>query len=1176
MRISTTFVALAFSLALGRVHASASEAANEHIAPIARDQQSGDKLIFKTVSLANTHTSTHTKSKTTANSKTTTSSKSTKKQQFDQQVSKSPSSSSSTQRKSTRPSAKPAIPVAQYADPVTLPQHIANYLADVGIPGLLTYKNLSSPIGVEVAIPDASPSSATSSSTVSASISSATTSCASGTNCSGKSQACSCSVASSTTTSSSGKTSSFSSASTISPVTRSVSSSSSSTSTRTKTGVSADLPTPLTTRTIIATVSGIPITTNVLVPMLPAQGVYTIGDNKRPSTSSSKIATSTRAKVAAPVSAGPSSSTSGSGNGSNDGSGSGASSSTDSNAFPGLGQNPVESAVSSLLSVSALNNVASTTSTTPSLASESSSKTTPPSATTSASASASSSPSKTGVSSSTQPAPSSSSFVSNDSLTQSLLEKTHIGTTVDNAVSELKDLLNSSDQASRLHSRQVVSSGQQLVKAGSGSQTGNGDGSSIPDLTPEAHAFVQQQLGNTQSPYAMALEQALAMAQAGVYGTGMSQPAQPPIGIQIYNQPTLIQASNGLFTPTALIAGLQQAASATSSSSSQSTSSSSSTSSAKSSSTASSTSSSKTSTSSTSSVKATTSSSSSMNSTSTTSASTRASTASSTKSSTSSTSSTTAQPSSTSASATSVKLAAPLRLWSMPTTFDSLADFSPIVKFTSGKDNLRVIEGGLPSEAFVQVSDESDATDGADDGDSSSSSDAASSISSSATPTSSGGAITSTGSATGLSNQIKGNKTPMFDGHAVMTASDTQSTVKAFTSSSSTSTSIIRSVSSSSSPTSASGSVSSATSASSSIPSSKSTSTVSSALAQPSVSGGVDQTNATGAAPLRLYRASAAKWVPVSELKAAEAEFLQQTNNEGNKISSRAMRSVLEVLYPAGSSNPGGDIVGGAQFYALTPLALPTNNKTLVNALIANITSLNGTLSPSNIATNGSSRPLPPLLAALVPGLDLAQSNLTSSAPLVANATGTALAPKVTTLDQAKKVTFSYSVWFPPGFNFVKGGKLPGLYGGRESCSGGDPAADCWSSRMMWRANGTGEMYLYVPQQQQDPTLCSIPPMSVCDSNYGVSVGRGSFKYHTGAWTRIQQTMKMGSSPTTPDGGFEVVVDGVSRFKFDKVVYPAMVKGIFFSTFFGGHGDDWATPVDQKAWFRDFKLSIDA
>jgi hypothetical protein len=55
----------------------------------------------------------------------------------------------------------------------------------------------------------------------------------------------------------------------------------------------------------------------------------------------------------------------------------------------------------------------------------------------------------------------------------------------------------------------------------------------------------------------------------------------------------------------------------------------------------------------------------------------------------------------------------------------------------------------------------------------------------------------------------------------------------------------------------------------------------------------------------------------------------------------------------------------------------------------------------------------------------------------------------------------TYEVAFDTGFNWVKGGKLPGLRGGLNStgCSGGNEAngQDCFSTRVMWRQNGAGE-----------------------------------------------------------------------------------------------------------------------
>ena len=55
----------------------------------------------------------------------------------------------------------------------------------------------------------------------------------------------------------------------------------------------------------------------------------------------------------------------------------------------------------------------------------------------------------------------------------------------------------------------------------------------------------------------------------------------------------------------------------------------------------------------------------------------------------------------------------------------------------------------------------------------------------------------------------------------------------------------------------------------------------------------------------------------------------------------------------------------------------------------------------------------------------------------------------------------SYDVAFDKGFQFVQGGKLPGLRGGSDTngCEGGSQpnGTDCWSTRLMWRTAGAGE-----------------------------------------------------------------------------------------------------------------------
>lgn len=50
----------------------------------------------------------------------------------------------------------------------------------------------------------------------------------------------------------------------------------------------------------------------------------------------------------------------------------------------------------------------------------------------------------------------------------------------------------------------------------------------------------------------------------------------------------------------------------------------------------------------------------------------------------------------------------------------------------------------------------------------------------------------------------------------------------------------------------------------------------------------------------------------------------------------------------------------------------------------------------------------------------------------------------------AKVVTFQYSIFFPKGFKFVRGGKLPGLYGGHGECTGGTDSSGCFTTRYIY------------------------------------------------------------------------------------------------------------------------------
>ena len=155
--------------------------------------------------------------------------------------------------------------------------------------------------------------------------------------------------------------------------------------------------------------------------------------------------------------------------------------------------------------------------------------------------------------------------------------------------------------------------------------------------------------------------------------------------------------------------------------------------------------------------------------------------------------------------------------------------------------------------------------------------------------------------------------------------------------------------------------------------------------------------------------------------------------------------------------------------------------------------------------------------------------------------------------------TLSYRIRFPAGFNWVKGGKLPGLCGG-----------ECWTSssngpggfamRLMWRDGGTGEVLL----------------SDAVTTGYGVDLGRGSsFTFSAdGRWHTIGEHVHL-NTPSLADGYIDISYDGAS-YHFGGLVIrtdSTRIDSLIFSTFFGGHDSTWAPASMQTIDFAGFQLS---
>jgi hypothetical protein len=156
----------------------------------------------------------------------------------------------------------------------------------------------------------------------------------------------------------------------------------------------------------------------------------------------------------------------------------------------------------------------------------------------------------------------------------------------------------------------------------------------------------------------------------------------------------------------------------------------------------------------------------------------------------------------------------------------------------------------------------------------------------------------------------------------------------------------------------------------------------------------------------------------------------------------------------------------------------------------------------------------------------------------------------------------AYYVRFASDFDFVLGGKLPGLAGGAANTGGDKPTGrDGWSARMMWRERGEVVQYVYHVDQ---------PTEFGQDIRWNLS---GQRVFTPGAWHRVAHRVVI-NRPGQRDGIIQGWFDGqlaLDRrdFRFRDVDTFA-IDAFYFSTFFGGSDAAWAPSKDERVDFDQF------
>lgn len=180
-------------------------------------------------------------------------------------------------------------------------------------------------------------------------------------------------------------------------------------------------------------------------------------------------------------------------------------------------------------------------------------------------------------------------------------------------------------------------------------------------------------------------------------------------------------------------------------------------------------------------------------------------------------------------------------------------------------------------------------------------------------------------------------------------------------------------------------------------------------------------------------------------------------------------------------------------------------------------------------------------------------------------------------------VALTYKVYFPKGFDFVKGGKLPGLYS-KFGQSGGNTNDDGFSYRVMWRAGGQAEAYIYAPQGRasnpvQDPSIERVPGY-FSDGSIGISLGRGVQNFQVDKWNTVKIFIKLNTIQNgrpLADGIVQLSINDKSAVDYSKMVWrtraTTQIEGLMFQTFFGGNDASFAPSKDSFVAFKSFSLT---
>jgi len=164
------------------------------------------------------------------------------------------------------------------------------------------------------------------------------------------------------------------------------------------------------------------------------------------------------------------------------------------------------------------------------------------------------------------------------------------------------------------------------------------------------------------------------------------------------------------------------------------------------------------------------------------------------------------------------------------------------------------------------------------------------------------------------------------------------------------------------------------------------------------------------------------------------------------------------------------------------------------------------------------------------------------------------------------ELLFQFDVKFDSNFCFVKGGKLPGLAGGKANTGGKKPnGMDGWSARMMFWEEGKLCFWIYHKNQ----------PGEFGDSLF-FKKNNNYFKFQRGIWYTIKHHIYL-NKPGKKNGLIEGYINDTLWACRNNIEFRSIeglkIDQLIFSVFMGGDEPIYQSEKEERIYFDNFLVT---